>query len=935
MKLRDKDFLRSILSSLNEKQCEAVTTPITKPLQIRAGPGTGKTKVLVARVAYLLVHNKIPPQHIIVTTFTKKAAKEMVERLATLLEGSGISLDKLIIGTFHSISYRIVQKYGASEGLIGFTVANEKDAMQVLEDVIDNEILDSEWNVIALLADADLSPFVARSSEAELSTDSNNRVKLDKKKLMRQISKLKAHAVFPEAYEAQKDSNYILSRVYSRYQRRLSEHKLLDFDDCLLYCLKIVSLRPVLNFVQHTLVDEFQDTNEIQLQLMYRFSQISKIGNEASCGVTIVGDLDQGIYAFRDAQLGNFESMLEFYTQNHKLDCKIVTLTQNYRSTSDILSFLEQIMRQQPKRTKKDLVSQILHSFKPIRAFLTSADEEARWIAHQIGHVMKLPQKPFLYSDIAVLVRSAYQTRALESELVKRKIPYTIVKGRAFWERKEVVSVIDYLRCIANENDKLAYLRCLNYPKRGFGPVAITELERILKEFSNTPVRANNDILERVNAQRLNQAMAEPAKYLCFDVLQAISNKEIKSSFGAKLLSCLNEFVMAINQSRKILNDGFRSGDLMDSSKCTEQAFDHIFTSSGLKKEFGDDENRMLNVEEVKNQLMLYTEPEVEDSFPDYYANSIEEDEIVIIDDSETELEIINLDDEEYKFGNPHYEIEKGQSFLQLFLSLVILYETDSSTQEEKDQPRVAISTIHGAKGLEWPVVFVPGLGEGLLPASFALDGTEESIHEERRCFYVATTRAKMLLYISAYTEAAGSLNWGRKPIEQPSRFIKNLDLSFTAIPFENKTLLENFYEILKIELPREFDFTKFQTQYDKSLCLYVKQTSDTVEGKAGFVTGQEARELSWDSGDSRRQVLMKRKSAQDNKAPMYIPKRAACAPFKPVFAALPLRNIKSSQDQQNDERSTLQSNVAAKTILRAPTYIPQRAKNKRRLGTR
>lgn len=934
MEVQDPGFLQSILSSLNERQCEAVTAPITNPLQIRAGPGTGKTKVLVARVAYLLVHKKVAPQHIIVTTFTKKAAKEMVERLNTLLEGSGISVDKLIIGTFHSISYRIIQKYGASEGLVGMTVANEKDASQILEDVIDNEISDSDWKSIALMADADLAPFVAKPDDAEQSSDSSNRVKLDKKKVMRQISRLKAHAIFPEAYEVQKDSNHLLSCVYSRYQRRLSDHKLLDFDDCLLYCLKVVSLRPVLNFVQHTLVDEFQDTNEIQLQLMYQFSQVSNIGKLALCGVTIVGDLDQGIYAFRDAQLGNFEKMMEFYAQKFNLHCKVVTLTENYRSTSDILSFLERVMRQQPKRTIKDLVSQIPHSFKPIKGVLDSADEEARWVAYQISHVMKLPRLPFSYSDVAILVRSAYQTRALESELVKKKIPYTIVKGRAFWERKEVVAVIDYLRCIANKNDRLAYFRCLNYPKRGFGPVAMAELERIFQEYSSASLRVNNDILEQVKAHQMNRATSEPVVSLCFDLLQAISRKEIKSSFGAKLLSSLDNFITVIKQSRKILNDGFQSDEYGDHAKVLGDAFDHVFSNSGLKTEFSDDENRVLNVEELKSQLLQYTEPEVDDSFPEYYNDITEENEIEIIDDSEAELEVITFDDIENEVNNTPGEAEKGQAFLLLFLSLVILYETDSSAKDEKDLPKVAISTIHGAKGLEWPIVFVPGLGEGLLPASFALDGTEESIHEERRCFYVATTRAKMLLYISAYTEAAGSLNWGRKPIEKPSRFLLDLDLSFSAAPFESEVLLKNLYETMKMEIPKGFDFTRFNEQYTKGFNLYVKQTIEMDQGKSGFVTGTDARNFGWNKESSRLQVLMKRKAATDNRAPTYIPKRVSCAPFKPVFANARIGDIKAVPNKHEKDQIVL-SSTAAKTTLRAPTYIPQRAKHKRRLGTR
>lgn len=898
--------LDQILSSLNIKQHDAVTAPVTSPLQIRAGPGTGKTKVLVARVAYLLLHHRIPPQNIVVTTFTKKAAKEMVERLAVVLQGSGISPNKLLVGTFHSISYGIIQKYGAADGLVGFSVSNEKDSAQLLSDVI-NALSDSDWNRIMAMPKADLALFV-KLSEAQ--DPQNLRRALDKKRVMRQISKLKSHALFPGDYAKRKDANFLLAEVYSRYQQSLYEHKLLDFDDCLLYCYRILSQRQVLRFIEHTLVDEFQDTNEIQLQLMFQFAKLKKSDQKVLCGVTIVGDPDQSIYAFRDAQVGNFEKMLLHYAKNYLLKCSSVVLTDNYRSTTDILAISELVMRQQHNRAQKELVSQISPSLKPVKMVLTSSEEEARWVAYQIENLISLPKKPIEYSEIAVLVRCAFQTRVLESEFAKRKIPYTIVKGRAFWERKEVTSVLDYLRCVVNPDDCLALFRCINYPKRGFGPVAISELERLCKE-NVYKARLSTDIRDYLKLKgKENQ---EESQYLHLDVLAAIARGDITSSLTGKLLESLEEFLKIIKKTRELTNEGFLEENGVDSAECLGKAFDYLLSSSGLQKELSDDENKALNVAEVKAQLMLFEEPTPEDAFPELEEVKKEIENIEVIDDLESEIEITELEVEATAVEAVP-EGDRGQRFLGQFLALVILYETDNSTQET-DQPKVAISTIHGAKGLEWPVVFVPGVSEGLLPASFALGGTEDALDEERRCLYVGLTRAKILLYVSAYTEAASS-SWGRKPIEKVSRFIANLDCLFSETPFESEASVRYLYRILGRGEPTNFEFTDFNNNYVEKLKLYVKQTTD-IDDKAGFVTGPDIRRLGWTDKRS-----VKRSEPRESNTSPYAAKRTSCAPFKPVYT----------------NRAPLNENyveISKPSKLMAPTYIPQRAKHKRRLGTR
>lgn len=930
MKSQGSEVLDSILSGLNENQRKAVTASTSEPLQIRAGPGTGKTKVLVARVAYLLLHHGFEPQNIIVTTFTKKAAKEMVERLGQLLERTGIPLDKLLIGTFHSISYRIIQKYGALEGLTGFTIAGEKDAAQLLEDTLNNDISEADWSVIQSLPGADLLPFVAKSGNTD-ETDST-RPKLDPKKILRQISKLKAHALFPEDYMKQKDSNYLLRLIYCLHQKKLFEHKLLDFDDCLLYCHRIISKRPVLSFVEHTLVDEFQDTNEVQLQLMFRFAKVFTQQSKRSCGVTIVGDLDQSIYAFRDAQVGNFETMLDHYSRVHSLKCRTINLTQNYRSTADILAFSEKLMRQQSKRTQKDLIAQSSQSLKPIIAALDSLEEEARWVTYNIEQLMSLPENPILYSDIAVLVRSAYQTRVLESEFVRRKIPHKIVKGRAFWERKEVTAVVDYLRCVANDNDRLAYFRCINYPKRGFGPVALAELENICKEKMSARRAFQNDIhLQLKNA--LSDNLPELGSYLCLDVFKAVANKEIKSSFGPKLLRSLDEFIRVIEDTKNVIRRGFlKESSSFERAGFLAKAFDHLLTESGLDKEFANDENRILNVSEVKAQFLTYEEPAADETLPDddnfHLLRDIEE-VIDVIDDSEGDDEVVEiLGFDTSRSHKTTIDLAPDQAFVRLFLALVILYETDESQDKWKDQPSVSISTIHGAKGLEWPVIFIPGVSEGLLPASFALDGSEDSINEERRCFYVASTRAKTLLYVSSYTEAAGNTNWGRRAIEKPSRFLAGLESLILNSPLSTEEHVRQLYHILNTALREDFDFSSFNTGSLKKYNLYVKQTTDAYDEKSGFVTGLDVKELNWTAENKRPTFAPKRPRPRDDRAPALATKKPIFAPFKPVV-------VRTTGDIPLKAPGMSSTISMASSGLKAPPYIPQRAKHKRRLGTR
>ncbi|OBA24257.1 UvrD-helicase-domain-containing protein [Metschnikowia bicuspidata var. bicuspidata NRRL YB-4993] len=752
----------TILASLNNKQCQAVTSPSSGVLQIIAGPGTGKTKVIVSRVAYLLLHERISPQNIIVTTFTKKAANEMVERLRELFCGSEIPFEKLLIGTFHSICYKIIQKYGHLIGLTNISIADEKDSMQILSNALTSKITTDQWKSIDALSSAVTGKFKTKN---EAKGKFNG---YDPKAFKRHISKAKSAGLTPEDYDKQHQKNALLLVVYQAYQNELLANKVLDFDDCLLYCFKIVSCFPVLRHVEHTLVDEFQDTNEIQLQLMYCFAK----GASLHSNVTIVGDPDQSIYAFRDAQAVNFEKMRDHYLKTSDQPCKIITLDENYRSTSDILHISETIMRQQPGRVVKNLTSQLEKSFKPFHAVLDSSEEEARWITHQAEFLAGLPQGIFSYSDMAILVRSAFQTRLIENELTRKKIPYFMVRGKAFWERKEVVAILDYLRCVTNKDDKLAFIRCVNFPKRGLGPKALADLDSLID----------------------GERMRKP-NHSVFLTLQRIATADLKSSLGPKMRDSLFLFLRIIEDTHQILLKGFEIG-AGDEKAVIEEAFNSIYKNSNILKEFEEKVDIELNIEEVKAQLLAFELP------PEFPLPDL------------AEAEIQNVD-----------EIT-GPLFIRKFLELISLYDTDPGKSEEQlKKPKISISTIHGSKGLEWPVVFVPGASEGLLPASFAIDeAIPETVNEERRCLYVATSRAQTLLYISAYTETESG-GW-RKPVEECSRFMKKAGKHCaTHLELDTQEKLKTLFELRGSELTAHgFDVEAYHEEYTRGLLEYVKK---------------------------------------------------------------------------------------------------------------
>lgn len=741
----DEELAGQILQGLNERQMEAVLAPARGVLQVVAGPGTGKTKVLVSRVARLLLHEKIRPEEIIVTTFTKKAAIEMIERLGQLLRDTTIDLGKLMIGTFHSICFKVIRKYGTIIGIGGYNVAGENDSDQILRQVLSKI---SEQGELTLAGIKDVQEYKMQPDDSES--------RWNCKKVSKRISSLKASGMHPSDIAVQKNS--FLRVVFTKYQEALHLNRLLDYDDCLLYCYKLLCAKPVLNFVRHVLVDEFQDTNEIQLKLMYKFAEGHPTNRQFQHNVTIVGDPDQSIYGFRDAQSVNFTKMKQHYNSLSENDeVRSVVLQENYRSTSDILTISEQIMRQDVGRGLKDLRSQKNLSFQPIYGKLNSAEQEAQWISIQINILISLPNNLFNYDDFSILVRSSFQTRCIEAELAKKKIPYVIHKGRAFWQRKEVVAILDYLRVVANKNDRIAYLRTLNLPKRGIGEKTLAAIENEVDKES------------------------ENSEKSVFEVLSNIASGYSKVPLTSRNKVSLQKYISIISSCHLLLQQLERNcidSDILNAVLI--QIFEKVYISTGLRDVLQNDNNTELNVKEVQKQLLQF-KPSNE-VIPDYIGQASGDTE----DDT--------------------------RNFLELFIQSLNL--DDHITSDDGSIGKVRISTIHGAKGLEWPIVFIPGLSDGVLPARFAIDeGKKSSIDEERRCFYVATTRAKTLLFLSSYVEDSDAGKWGRPPIQKISRFISHLDTrkSFDSklSLFRDMRKLEMLY--ITLEMSHKFDILAFK----------------------------------------------------------------------------------------------------------------------------
>ncbi len=644
-----------ILQGLNAAQYDAVTSP-ADVIQVLAPPGSGKTKTLTSRIAYLLRHHKYKPWNVICLTFTIKSSREMKERIAKLL-GNGIET-KLILGTFHSVCRRYLVTYGHLIGVKkGFGIADSSDTISIIK------------RIIKRLG-----------------------VTIDARKAQSRISSSKSRGIsYAEIAQQQVKNKKDIEQhefvvVFEAYEDLLAKSNLLDYDDLLLRCVDLLRQHPIcVSNVEVVLIDEFQDTNLVQFDLMRLFAAKKQ-------RVTTVGDPDQSIYGWRSAEIKNLKRMQKQYP-----DTLVIHLQDNYRSSGAILLAAQEVIEQDESRPSKFLLPTHCPGTMPVLRRLPSSEIEASWIVSEILRIIGLTGRLLTFSDFSILLRSAALSRQVESAMGKAGIPYRMVGGQRFFDRAEIKIVLDYLRVVSQLNNNDALWRIINVPTRGIGA---TTAKSLLEEAEVKKVTLWTHIS---------------------DALQGRQNVRTKISKAAE--QGLGSLINIILTSRNKILDA-------NNPQSPEDLLQYIIKKLGLQSYFeknypNDHETRWANVEELVAQAAEYPVLHVEDS--------IEED------DSDHLPSIEGLEQDKGHAGE-----EALSKFLANVALATELQRDDEDDKEVKTQSQVTISTIHAAKGLEWPVVFVPSTYDGSIPHSRAEDNDEE-----RRLLYVAMTRAQALLYMS------------------------------------------------------------------------------------------------------------------------------------------------------------------------------------------
>ena len=629
----------SLLAGLNPAQRAAVTST-SSVLQVLAPPGSGKTKTLTTRVAYLLAHHGYNPQNVICCTFTIKAAREMRERLRGLV---GCELEaNLVLGTFHSICRRYLVAYGQLIGIRkSFGIADTSDTLSIVKKICKK----GGYNI---------EPKTAR-----------NRISSHKAKNKR-VQDLPRSAKNPEHQE--------FRQVYEEYEAALATSNLLDYDDLLLRCLDLLQQHPTCaSNIEAVLIDEFQDTNVVQFELMKLFASSRK-------RITIVGDPDQSIYGFRSAEIENLRRMKVSYPET-----LVINLEENYRSASAILKLAQDVIEQDDDRPDKKLKSTHCYGTLPVLRKLPNAHEEALWITAEIKRMMNMTGGLLQHSDVAVLIRSAYLSLLIEKSFTSAGIPYRMVGGMRFFDRAEIRLIVDYLRTISHPDNDPAFLSIINVPSRKIGDATIASFIKLAEE-ERLPVW---QVVQKVFSGKL-----KPDKKL--------SNPSEQD---------LHKLVNIINEARKKMTT---TNPANVPSMLIEFLVQKLCLPTYLQKKYKDDyEDRIENIQEFHTHAK------------DVAAVSPNE-QLPTVD------------------GLQQQQTDGSQDALDQFLANIVLSTEVENNEKGDDKPRVTISTIHSAKGLEWPVVFVPAIYDGSIPHSRA-----EDADEERRLLYVAMTRAQALLTLT------------------------------------------------------------------------------------------------------------------------------------------------------------------------------------------
>lgn len=645
-----------ILDGLNAAQCTAVTSPAAV-VQILAPPGSGKTKTLTSRVAFLLSHHGFKPWNILCLTFTVKSSREMRERIAKLI-GNGLEA-KLVLGTFHSVRWRYLNSYGHLIGIRrGFGVADSSDSSSIIKRIVKRQ-----------------------------------RLSIDPRKAQSRISSLKSKGV--RLFELRQQTSELISVdqqefvvVFEAYEDQLNRSNLLDYDDLLLRCADLLRQHPAcVSNIEVVLIDEFQDTNIVQFDLMTLFAVQHQ-------RITTVGDPDQSIYGWRSAETRNLGRMQTQYP-----DTLVIHLENNYRSSGAILLAAAEVIEQDESRRSGRVMPTLCPGTMPVLRKLSTAEIEAKWIISEIKRAIGMTGKLLDHADFAVLFRSASLSRHIEAAMGKAGIPYRVVGGQKFFDRLEIKILLDYLRVFSQPDNNDALSRIINVPARNIGIVTVKAL------------------LEEAEVRKLT---------LWTLVRNSVQGRiQPRSKISKQAERSMSHLTNLILSARHRLSDASNPCSPEDILKFVIKKLEF---REHLKKNYESDyEGRWANVEELLAQAS-----ENAASVEIQNANENVEDRLL------PQLDGLN-----------QVKGTLSEEALSRFLANAALATESQRTEtttggEFWPETRVTISTIHAAKGLEWPVVYIPSAFAGSIPHSRA-----EDIDEERRLLYVAMTRAQALLYIS------------------------------------------------------------------------------------------------------------------------------------------------------------------------------------------
>lgn len=614
-----------LLKNLNKEQEIAVKT-INGPVLVMAGAGSGKTKVLTTRIAYL-IESGVPDYNILAITFTNKAAAEMRDRVSNIIGDV-----KSFIGTFHSLGVRVIREYHDYLNLpSNFTIIDSDDTSTIIKRILKNMNLDPKQ----------YAPSYVR-----------NRISFIKNQM---LSDTELERLFNTPMDK------VIVQIYHAYNQKLRSSDSVDFDDLLLLPVELFKNHPdVLEHYQdrfkYILIDEYQDTNPVQYKLSVMLSAKHK-------NIFVVGDMNQSIYAFRQA---DYRNIINF--ENDFKDCKVIKLEHNYRSTNNILKAANEVISNNKERKDLKLYSDKGDGVKI--KYMRSYDEKHE-ISLVIDEIKSLLNEGYHNSDIAILYRTNAQSRAIEDVFLSKGIPYKVFGSYYFYSRKEIKDLLSYLRLIYNHHDEISLRRVINTPKRGIGDSAIRDIETRAKENNLT----------------------------MFDSLATRKELEFKN----------------------IIENLIKASEHLSLT----ELIDEVLIKSGLK-------------EELESSKAL-----------------------------EDEIRLDNL--MEFKSITASFEERTGSVNLGDFLEEVSLIADISNHTEDGDV--VTLMTLHSAKGLEFPVVFLVGMEEGIFPHNMSI--MENNLEEERRLCYVGITRAKERLYL---TNAKRRMLYGKDSMNLPSRFINEIN---------------------------------------------------------------------------------------------------------------------------------------------------------------